>query len=172
MNIAIAGMPPLWKLQRLKELHRAIMDAPPMPVDKLLEHPVYQLMKERDEILATVGAVPLELMATAEPATWAATFSSNFPQVDAGAVAHWFANAMLVSATAGHAEGLEAGKAHARDALGFGELVDTLKLILEGFKAGRIKAPPIVDGAAPVGTPAKTLGVLIVEALAGAGVTS
>lgn len=171
MNHAIAGMPPLWKLQRLKELHRAIMNAPPMPVDKIMSSDLWPLMVERDEILATIGAVPVELMATAEPATWAATFSATFPQVDASQVAQWFANAMLVAATAGHDEGLGAGKAHARSALGFDELVACLRLVRDGIKAGRIQSAKVNDTTDP-SKPARPLVELIVETLAGVGVTS
>ncbi len=158
-------MSPIQKLLRLKELTRRIQQAPPM-------HPfegstvTLALLEERDAILATVGTPAPELADNPNPAAHAAHFAEVFPMIGAETVYPWFESAVLAGVAAGRAQGFEEGR---RLAPGMGELVDTLKLIRGGLQRGSIVAQKISNRER--GTGPRPLVELVVEALAGVGVT-
>lgn len=160
---------PLEKLIRLRELSEAMRAESAACSTPTARYTALQ--READGILASTAAPPLELIGRADSHAWADAFAVAFPQFDRDTAQLWFVNVMLAGVEAGRDEGYAAGSARAAQGLGVPELVDTLRLVRDGLKAGRIKAPPTVDGSAPVGTPPRPFVELVVEALAQAGVT-
>ncbi len=161
------NLTPIQKLARLKALHLQIGA---LPQGAALTPHVMTLFQEQDAILSTVGSPPPELEGNTDPAAWAIAFAGNFPTFDFETALEWFGGQSAASYRLGHVDGAAVGAKNAAEAFGLTELVDTLKLVRDGLKAGRIKAPPIANAAAPVGTPARALVELIVETLAHAGV--
>lgn len=157
---------PIQKLVRLKELTRLILAAPPFRPNEEAPAAAMAALKERDEILATVGAPPAEILDDLRPVSWATAFAEAFPSVDYETALEWFGLAIHAAWNGGRAEGYTSGQVEGSTAKAE-DLLETLKLIRDGLACGAVTAKTIQ---APDGTPRK-LVERIVEDLARWGIT-
>lgn len=156
---------PIQKLLRLKQIEQTLRSTIHAPNYSETREALY---KERDAILASVGAPPLELIGNGDAHEWTAAFVATFPGLDVTDVYAWFANAILAGYDAGMRDGTQAeSDVQARRADDGAEaMASTLRMIRDGLARGIVRSQflklPDAEGAC-------TLDQIITEALRKAG---